>query len=272
MFDGTNFQDKVALVTGGASGIGLALAHAFAERGAKLVLADLDAPALETVRSSFSERGIDVLAVATDVTSKDSVAKLAGETYARFGHVDILCNNAGVATFGSMVQASEADWDFTMGVNVWGVVNGVQAFVPKMIERGKGGYVLNTASMAGLIGMEYLGVYCTSKFAVVGMTESLARELRSTNIGVSLLCPMVVDTPINQNSVRMRPDHLSNDAEGIEPDMGLVGGVVGAEEVADRVIAAMADNDLYILTHPEQALILEKRARRLAEAAAKVLS
>ncbi len=272
MFDGTNFQDKVALVTGGASGIGLALANAFADRGAKLVLADLDRPALESVRAEFVSRGTEVLAVVTDVTDKASVAALADETYTRFGHVDILCNNAGVATFGSMVEATQADWDFTMGVNVWGVVNGVQAFVPNMVKRGEGGYVVNTASMAGLIGMEYLGVYCMSKFAVVGMTESLARELRSTSIGVSLLCPMVVDTPINENSVRMRPDHLSNPQDVSEPDMSLVGGVVGAEEVADRVLAAMAERDLYILTHPEQAPILEKRAQRLAEAAAKVLA
>jgi len=121
------------------------------------------------------------------------------------------------------------------------------------------------------VGMEFLGVYCTSKFAVVGMTESLARELRSTRIGVSLLCPMLVDTPINKNSVRMRPDHLG-DRVVTEPDMGLVGGVVRPEEVADRVLAAIADRDLYILTHPEQAMILAKRAARLAEAAEKALA
>lgn len=272
MFDGNNLEGNVALITGGASGIGLALASAFADRGAKLVLADLDAPELLNVSSSFANRGIEVLAVPTDVTDRESMHALAEATYKQFGHIDILCNNAGVATFGSMLDATQSDWDFTMGVNVWGVVNGVQTFVPRMIERGEGGYVVNTASMAGLIGMEYLGVYCTSKFAVVGMTESLARELRSAAIGVSLLCPMVVDTPINQNSVRMRPNHLANDDTVQEPDMSLTGGVVDPAEVADRALAAIANGDLYILTHPEQAAILAKRAQRLARAAEKALA
>jgi len=272
MFDGKNLEGNVALVTGGASGIGLALASAFANRGVKLVLADLDGSALRDVSASLVEQGIDVLAVQTDVTDQASMQALAEATYERFGHVDILCNNAGVATFGSMLDATQSDWDFTMSVNVWGVVNGVQTFVPRMIERGEGGYVVNTASMAGLIGMEYLGVYCTSKFAVVGMTESLARELRSARIGVSLLCPMVVNTPINENSVRMRPDHLANSAAVQEPDMSLTGGVVDASEVAERVLAAMGDRDLYVLTHPEQAAILAKRAQRLAYAAEKALA
>lgn len=272
MFDGKNFDGKVALVTGGASGIGLALASAFAERGSNLVLADLDAPALAAVAASFMDQGVEVLAVPTDVTDPASMLALAEATYERFGHVDILCNNAGVATFGSMINASQSDWDFTMGVNVWGVVNGVQTFVPGMVERGEGGYVINTASMAGLIGMEYLGAYCASKFAVVGMTESLARELKAAHIGVSLLCPMVVDTPINENSVRMRPDHLSDGDTGEDPGVTLTGGVVQPTEVAERVLAGMRDRDLYILTHPEQAGILAKRARRLAEAAEKALA
>lgn len=272
MFDGTNFEGTVALVTGGASGIGLAMAKAFATRGAHLVLADLDGPKLAEAVAAFEVNGVQVLGVPTDVTDKGSMAALAEATYARFGHIDVLCNNAGVATFGSMLEASDADWDFTIGVNMWGVVNGIQTFVPGMLERGEGGYIVNTASMSGLVGMEYLGVYCTSKFAVVGLSESLARELRHANIGVSILCPMVVETPINENSVRMRPAHLRDADDPSTPDIGLVGGVVNAHEVAERVVAAIGEGELYILTHPEQAGILAKRAARLAAAAEKAFA
>jgi len=152
-----------------------------------------------------------------------------------------------------------------MDVNFWGVVHGVEVFVPRLIEQGDGGHIINTASMAGLVGMQWLGIYCASKFAVVGLTEALYRELKPHSIGVSVLCPMIVATNINENSVRMRPEHLRNPgAEPIVPSAAeMKGGTIAAEEVARRVVRAIERKDLYILTHPEQREFLRRRAHRI---------
>ncbi len=260
------FKGKTAVITGGASGIGLAIAEALGQRGATLVLADLDAIALDAAVSDLSGRGMNVHGNELDVTNRNAVSSLAKLVEDSHGGCDLLFNNAGVAVFGPLVDATEADWEFTMGVNFWGVVNGLHAFVPAMVARGSG-HVVNTASMSGLIGMENLSVYCASKFAVVGISESIRRELAPAGIGVSVLCPMVVDTPISENSIRMRPGDLRNEVDAPEVTANLVGGVIGADQVAQMVVAAITDNQPYILTHPDQAPILHRRAARLAEAA-----
>src|SRR4029450_3963811 len=153
------FRDRVAVITGGAGGIGMAMARAFAARGAKLVLADLDEPALRRAVSELEGSGAPALGVPTDVTNLDSVQALAEAARARFGGVHIVCNNAGVATFGEIQRSSHRDWVFTMNVNFWGVVHGVETFVPLLTEQGQGGHIVNTASMAGLVGMRWLGIY-----------------------------------------------------------------------------------------------------------------
>ena len=258
------FRGRVAVVTGGASGIGLAMAQAFADRGAKVVLGDLDEEALERATRELGARGAEVAGVPTDVSDRQSVARLADACVRRFGAVHIVCNNAGVAVPGELANASHRDWEFTMNVNFWGVVHGIEAFVPTLIAQRAGGHVVNTASMAGLVGMQWLGVYCASKFAVVGLTEALARELRAHGIGVSVLCPMVVDTKINENSVRLRPAHLRNSEEApLAAPGALVGSVRPAAEVAQRVVRAIERGRLYILTHPEQRELLRRRAARL---------
>ena len=155
-----------------------------------------------------------------------------------------------------------------MNVNFWGVVHGVQSFVPRLIAQRQGGHVVNTASMAGLTGMSWLGVYCASKFAVVGLSESLQRELRPHGVGVSVLCPMIVATRINENSQRMRPAELRNAGAADPPATGgdapaMVGGTIQPEELARRVVRAIERGDLYILTHAEQREILRRRAERL---------
>jgi short-subunit dehydrogenase len=155
-----------------------------------------------------------------------------------------------------------------MNVNVWGVIHGVQAFTPRIVKQGQGGHIVNTASMAGLVGMEWLGLYCATKFAVVGLSESLFRELRPQGVGVSVLCPMIVDTGINENTIRMRPRDLRNpgmeDVEFVPPPAGsMKGGVIKPEEVGRRVARAIDRKDLYILTHPEQREFLRRRAARL---------
>jgi len=262
------FKDRVAVITGGAGGIGTAMARAFAERGAKIVLADLDEPGLAAAARELEKTGAQVLTVRTDVTKLESVEALAEAALRRFGGVHIVCNNAGVATFGPIARSTRKDWEFTMGVNFWGVVNGVQTFVPRLLAQGQSGHVVNTASMAGLVGMRWLGVYCASKFAVVGLSESLFVELRDHGIGVSVLCPMMVATNINENSLRMRPAELRNPAGTDIPQTGgaappLVGGTIEPAELARRVVFAIEHKELYILTHPEQRDILKRRAGRL---------
>lgn len=258
------FRDRVAVITGGAGGIGMAMSRAFAARGAKLVLADLDEPALLRALSELQEGGAQVLAVPTDVTKLESVQALAAAARKHFGAAHIVCNNAGIATFGEMHRASHRDWVYTMNVNFWGVVHGIESFVPLLIEQGQGGHIVNTASMAGLVGMRWLGIYCASKFAVVGATESLHRELTPLGIGVSVLCPMIVDTQINENSARMRPADLRNEEDlPVPPASAMSGGVIRPEEVARRVVRAIERGDLYILTHPEQREFLRRRAARI---------
>jgi NAD(P)-dependent dehydrogenase (short-subunit alcohol dehydrogenase family) len=258
------FRGRVAVITGGGGGIGAAMATAFAARGARLVLADVDEAALGRVAARLEAAGVEVLTVPTDVTALDGVRALADAAERRFGGVHVVCNNAGVATFGEIAQATHADWVYTIGVNLWGVVHGVETFVPRLLARGEGGHIVNTASMAGLVGMRWLGIYSASKFAVVGLSEALHRELAEHRIGVSVLCPMVVDTAINENSVRQRPAGLRNAGTPTSPPpAGMVGTTIAAEEVARRVVRGIDRNDLYILTHPEQREILRRRAARL---------
>jgi len=258
------FRDRVAVITGGAGGIGMAMARAFAARGAKLVLADLDEAALRGAVAELQTAGASVLGVPSDVTRLESVQALAAAARRHFGAAHIICNNAGVALFGEMQHASHNDWVFTMNVNFWGVVHGIETFVPLLVEQKQGGHIVNTASMAGLVGMRWLGIYSASKFAVVGVSEALHRELEPAGIGVSVLCPMIVDTQINQNSARMRPTELRNAEEPpIPPAAAMAGGTIAADEVGRRVVRAIERGDFYILTHPEQQGILRKRAGRL---------
>jgi NAD(P)-dependent dehydrogenase (short-subunit alcohol dehydrogenase family) len=265
------FKDRVAVITGGAGGIGMAMARAFAERGAKIVLADLDEAGLAAAGRELEKAGAQVLTVRTDVTRLESVEALAEAAVRRFDAVHIVCNNAGVATFGPIASATRKDWEFTMGVNFWGVVNGVETFVPRLLAQGQSGHIVNTASMAGLVGMRWLGVYCASKFAVVGLSESLFVEMRDHGIGVSVLCPMMVATNINENSLRMRPSALRNPPGTDIPQTGgaappLVGGTIEPSELARRVVCAIERKELYILTHAEQREILRRRAGRLEAA------
>jgi NAD(P)-dependent dehydrogenase (short-subunit alcohol dehydrogenase family) len=260
------FRDRVAVITGGAGGIGMGLARAFAARGAKLVLADLDDAALARAATTLREAGATVHTVPTDVGDRAQVEALADETFRHYGAAHVVCNNAGIALFGEIAHATHKDWEYTMRVNFWGVVHGVEAFVPRLVAQRQGGHVVNTASMAGLVGMQWLGVYCASKFAVVGLTEALDRELRPHGIGVSVLCPMIVETNINANSLRNRPAALRNpDHTDAPPDIDagtMVGSVIPVDEVARRVVRAVDRGDFYVLTHPEQREILRRRARR----------
>jgi NAD(P)-dependent dehydrogenase (short-subunit alcohol dehydrogenase family) len=261
------FSGRVAVITGGGGGIGSALARAFAARGAKLALADVDLAAAEAVAKDLRAGGAEAEPFAVDVTDRADVFRLADAVVARFGRVHVVCNNAGIALGGEMWSAPLEDWQYTMAVNFWGVLHGVQAFVPRLLAQGEGGHVVNTASMAGLTGMSFLGMYCASKFAVVGLSESLSRELREREIGVSVLCPMIVETNINANSLARHPDPQRRRQANLAPPGDAAppmrGGVIQPDAVARRVVRAIERNQLYVLTHPEQREILRRRAERI---------
>src|SRR5438309_5185491 len=206
----TELDGRVAVVTGGASGIGRAMAERFARERAKVVVADVDERALAAVVDSIKARGGEGLGVPTDVTDLASVQALAAAAFRAFGKVNVLCNNAGVALWGGLESATHRDWQWVLGVNLWGVIHGVEAFVPRMIASKEPGHIVNTASMAGLVATRGLGIYNTSKYAVVGLSETLVKDLKPYNIGVSVLCPMGVSTNIRA-SERYRPAQLKND-------------------------------------------------------------
>jgi NAD(P)-dependent dehydrogenase (short-subunit alcohol dehydrogenase family) len=259
MSAGDPFRDRVAVVTGGAGGIGFAMAEAFAARGARIALADVDEAGMADRAKALAERGVEVLCVPTDVTRRESVDALADAVWKDFGAAHLVCNNAGIALPGPLLDATPDDWRLTMDVNFWGVVHGVAAFAPRLVAQKQGGHVLNTASMAGLVGMQWLGVYCASKFAVVGLSESLRRELAPHGIGVSVLCPMIVATGIDANSARAR----GIQTVAAPPAGAMRGGVIQPGEVARRVVRGIERNDPYVLTHPEQREFLRRRAERL---------
>ncbi len=259
------FEGRVAVVTGAASGIGRGLAAGFAARGAKLVLSDRDEEALERAGEELRAEGAEVLAVPTDVTNRDAVFALAERTFEAFGAAHVVCNNAGVFSYGELHRASPEEWRFVMDVNFWGVVHGVEAFVPRLAEQGEG-HVVNTASMAGLVGMRGLGVYAASKFAVVGLSEALRRDVADQGIGVSVLCPMIVATPINQNATRLRPEAIKKEVPELLTQTEITAGqngVIEVDEVVRRVLRGIERNDLYILTHAEQKEILRRRQHAL---------
>jgi NAD(P)-dependent dehydrogenase (short-subunit alcohol dehydrogenase family) len=256
-----DLKGKVAVVTGGGGGIGRALALAFADEGMHVVAADLDLAAAEAVRDEVSSRGVRGLAVHADVADRASVEALASRCFEEMGGVHVLCNNAGVSVFGSVDHVAEADWRWVLSVNLEGVIHGIQAFVPRMRDAAQGGHIVNTASIAGQVGRPGLGIYSTTKFAVVGLSEALRGEVAPYGIGVSVLCPDLVRTRIAE-SARSRPLHLGGPetrARGAEywiQQHGINAGLVGR-----AAVDAVRGNELYVFTHPENRRGVEQRYR-----------
>ncbi len=260
-----SLKGRVGVVTGGASGIGRALAEVFAREGAKVVVADLDEPGMEDAVASIRARGGEAVAVRTDVSDLGSVRALVDRAFGTFGRVHVLCNNAGVGVVGGLEAATHRDWQWVLGVNLWGVIHGLEAFLPRMIAQREPGHVVNTASMAGLIASKGLGVYNTSKYAVVGLSETLAKDLKPYNIGVSVLCPMGVTTRIGQSD-RNRPAALRNDAPSAAEPVELIGRYLAPDAVAEMVLAAIRTNELYVITHDEGLEPLRRRYERMEQA------
>ncbi len=252
---------KTAVVTGGGSGIGEAMCRAFAAAGLSVVVSDIDLAAAEGVANDINAAGGSALAVRTDVSDRASVKELADQAFAAFGGVHVLCNNAGVVTFRSAAEMSDSDWDWVMGVNLGGVVNGVTQFLPRMIEQGGEAHIVNTSSSAGMFAPPGMASYVVSKQAVVGMSEHLHGDLAAVNIGVSVLCPGGVATRIveagrNRPDAHGGPEDVPEHAEGIR--QGIAMGMPPTE-VAELVLDAVRTNQLYIVTHEDTKAGVEAR-------------
>ncbi len=252
-----NLQGKVAVITGGGSGIGKAVAAKAAAEGMKVVIADVEEGALKEAQRDLSAGGADVLAVQTDVADAAAVRDLRDRAVDRFGAVHLVHNNAGVGLGGPIWEIPESDWRWILGVNLWGVVHGVATFVPLFAEQGEG-HVVNTASIAGLTTAPFLGPYNATKQAVVAISETLYKDLQTagvTGVGVSVLCPGFVQTRIAESD-RNRPAWAPDRELVGAPEMraavqAMVDGGIPPAAVADRVFDAVRTGTFYILTHPQ---------------------
>ncbi len=268
---------KTAFITGGASGMGLAMARSFAKAGMKVVITDIEQAALDAVEAEFEASNAEFLTLRLDVTDREGMEQAAEAAEARFGKVHVVCNNAGVAVGGAIDQMTYNDWDWVTSVNLNGVVNGIQAFAERIKAHGEGGHFVNTASMAGHISIPGLSVYTATKFAVVGISETMRADLLQHNIGVSVLCPGIVNTNIF-SSDRNRPEELpGTDASGVlvsdlpAEDQAtrmeeLLAGALDPAVVGDMVLHAIREDEFYIFTHPELELMTDARKSEMAEA------
>jgi NAD(P)-dependent dehydrogenase (short-subunit alcohol dehydrogenase family) len=253
------FNGKGAVITGGANGIGFATATEFASRGARVVLADVDTQALEQAVARLHAGGFDAHPVTCDVRELDDMVALADEAFRLLGHVDIVFSNAGIVVAGPIAQMTHDDWRWVIDIDLWGSIHAVEAFLPRLLEQGTGGHVAFTASFAGLMPNVGLGAYSVAKYGVVGLAENLAREVKDNGIGVSVLCPMVVETKLLSNSERiMGADYgLSSTSTPAQPD------TLNVDEVARLTADAIAANRLYVLPHSAARASIRRRFERI---------
>jgi NAD(P)-dependent dehydrogenase (short-subunit alcohol dehydrogenase family) len=253
---------QTAVVTGAASGIGLAMCEAFAAQDMRVVMADVEPVRLRAAAATLAaESGAEVLAVPTDVTSWAAVAGLAEDAIERFGAVDVVCNNAGVTVPGEAWELTLDRWRWILEVNLWRVVHGIRAFVPRMIERSERAHVVNTASIGGLLGFPRLAPYSAAKFAVVGLSESLHHDLRDRGaaVGVSVLCPGATATDFRRNSAQLRPGLAKRDYG----DSATVR--VSPAGVAEQVLDAIRKSRFWVITQTAYRDVLAQRHRGLVE-------
>ncbi len=266
-------QDRVAFVTGGASGMGRAMVNSFAAAGMKVVAADIEQAALDALARDFEGSNAEVVPMRVDVGDRDDVEEAAARTVETFGKIHVLCNNAGVVVGGRIDEMNYRDWDWVTRVNYDGVINGLQAFLPHILAHGEGGHIVNTASGAGHIPVPGLSIYNTTKYAVVGLSETIHAELAPLGIGVSVLCPGVVKTAIF-NSGRNRPESLQRDrdtsriafsetGEPTDEELArmeqIMSTALDPAVVGDMVVDAIRNGDLYIFTHPDIEAAVERR-------------
>lgn len=268
-----DFAGNIAVITGAGSGFGREFARLAASLGMKLALADIQADALDAITQELRGKNTEVLALRTDVSREADMSEFADAVFAKFGNVHLLFNNAGVADGGFIWESSLRDWEWVLGVNLWSVIYGVKFFVPRMLAQQTPGHIINTASVAGLVTPQMLGVYNVSKHGVVALSETLYHDLRVANsdIGVTVLCPAFVDTGIN-DSARNRPADLQDGAAETESQRqaraqtakASSAGRLSAAQVAEKTFDCIRENQFYCITHPR---ILDAVALRLEDIA-----
>lgn len=249
-----DLKGKVAVVTGAGSGIGEGIARAAAAAGMKVVVADVDMAKAEAVAADIGEQA---LACEADVSSLASVEALRDATLEHFGAVHLLCNNAGVWIGAMMAEADLRDWQFLINVNLYGVIHGIKVFLPLLIEQGEG-HIVNTASMGGLISGPPEGLYTTTKFAIVGLSESLVMEVADKGVGVSVLCPGLVDTNLITQSFAVRPDDMNPGIDHQQPAPDVASGI-SPLVVGEQVMDAVREGGFYIITHDDYRDIIAMR-------------
>lgn len=261
---------KIAFITGGASGIGFAMAQAFAREGMKVAIADVDEASLNARAQDLRDAGAQCASIQLDVRDRAAWQTAASACEAQLGPVNVLCNNAGVTSYTPLAETPAEQWDWVIAVNLTGVFNGIQTFAPRMIARKAGGHIVNTASTAGLYPMHNatVGAYVASKFGVVGMSERLRMELAPHEIGVSILCPGLVKTEIGPNTLKLRPGPPAPAPTPLQQELRAASRRYGMEpsKVADRVVRAIRDNEQYVITHPEFRPLIAERFETMLEA------
>lgn len=250
-----DLKNRVAVITGGASGIGLAMAERFAREGMRLVLADIEDTTLQQTAAAFREKGTTVVAMRVDVMKPAEVEGLAAAAYREFGAVHVLCNNAGVISEGAPVWKEPlSNWEWVLGVNFWGVLHGVRAFTPRMLEQADEGHIINTASLAGLTTRPLMSIYNVSKHAVVALSECLFTELQLTDqkLHVSVLCPMFAKTRLAdaRRNRRSSAEELTESYGFFDALKQVVAQGTSPEEIADHVFSAVQERRFWILPHP----------------------
>ena len=265
-----NLRDKVVFITGGVSGLGLGIARAFSAAGAKVVITYMRQAHRDQALTHFKDAADRVHALKLDVADRNAVARAADEAERVFGGVDVLVNNAGVNVFGPMDEATYEDWDWILGVNLGGAINGIVTFIPRMKARAQGGHIVNVASMAALITGPMAGIYTTSKFALRGLSECLRDCLKPHGIGVSVYCPGLVKSNIGESTMN-RPAHLANSGFKVDAatmklwnDLHLPG--MDPVEAGQAVVRGVQRNDAYIFSHPEHREDIEQIFREILAA------
>lgn len=265
-----DINGKVAFITGGGSGVGLGQAKVFAKAGAKVVIADIREDHLDEAMSYFVGTDAKVHPIVLDITDREAYVEAADESERVFGTVQLLFNTAGVSIFGPLEKSTYNDYDWQMDVNFGGVVNGIQTFVPRMIEYGKGGHIINTSSLGGIIAAGPAGIYSASKFAVRGLSEALRSELAKYDIGVTVLCPANVNTNIAE-SVKTRPEKYSESGYRFNDEVlaslrRIYSAGKDPVELAEEVLKAVQDNSLYVIPYPEARHALENHFKEIIAA------
>jgi NAD(P)-dependent dehydrogenase (short-subunit alcohol dehydrogenase family) len=248
-----SLESKVAVITGAASGIGLGMARAFGREGMRVVLSDVSGEHLKNAVTELQSEGIECVGALADVRSAEAVEALAQATVDAYGHAHVICNNAGVGVFGRQWELSEQDWAFAIDICLWGVINGVRAFVPRMLASGVQCHVVNTASMGGLLSAPFVGPYATAKHAVVGLSKSLRVELGGTNVGVTLVCPGNVRTDVARAMRERRDSHGRGHSTDLDAFLDLLENGLQDEkamepaDVGKLVVQAIKTNQFWLL-------------------------